>query len=132
VRPDELDATGDSERSGAQRVAHDNRERAPYVRELVQQGERAADEVPAARDSGRSYQDEATHAGRRFRSDLCRHDAAERMADKVHTLQADGVEEARDPPAQVGAGHVRCKGWKIDGENMPARSERLDQRRPPA
>jgi hypothetical protein len=131
VRPDELDATGDSERPGAQRVAHDNRHRPPYVGKLVQQRERAADEVPSARDSGRSHEHEATHSRRRFRGELRRDDAAERMADEVHALETYRVEEARNPPAQVGPGHVPCKGWKIDGEEMPARPERLDQRRPP-
>ena len=98
----------------------------------MQQRECAADEIPAARDPGRGDEHEATHACGRFRRELCRDNAAERMTDEVYTLEADRIEEAREPPAQVGPAHVPGKGRKIDCEDVPARRERLDQRRPPA
>jgi hypothetical protein len=128
VRPDEFDPARNSERAGSQRVPDHDRQGAADVDELVQQWERPADEPAAARDSGRRDEHEPSHSIRGRRRQLCRDDAAERMADDVDAFQSHRIEPTREPRAQIDGLELAREGGEIDRIHVAVRRQRLDHR----
>jgi hypothetical protein len=127
VLPDEFDPARDAEGSRAQRVADDDGQRAADVGELVEQRESAADEAASTRDSRGRDENEPAHSSREPGGELGCGDAPERMADDVHVLLADCIEEAGEPGAEVGRLDAAREPRQIDGVDMPLRPERLNE-----
>jgi len=116
--------------SRAERVRGDHRERPANVVERAEQGNGAGRHAPAARDPGRSDEDESPRPLAPARRELGRDEAAERVAGEVDTLESGRIEPPREPRAQVCAG-TPGESRQIDHVHAAPFPEQPEHRRPP-
>ena len=93
-----------AERPGPQCVVHNRRPPPTDVVEGPEQPRAATEDRVPTRDPGRRDKGEPADAVRLRRSELRRDQAAERMADQVHTLEAGRLEATAEPARELTSG----------------------------
>jgi len=93
-----------AERAGPQCVVHDRRPPSTDVVEGPEQPRAATEDGVPTRDPGRRDKREPADAVRLRSSQLRRDQAAERMADQVHTLETGRLEATAEPARELISG----------------------------
>jgi hypothetical protein len=72
------------------------------------------------------------HTARLFRSQLCRDQPAERMADEIHALEIGRLEPTTEPTGQLGGGKSPSQPGQVEHVNTATLGQALEDRLPPA
>jgi len=130
--PDERDAACEIERARAHRTRGDDVERAADVVERLEDRQRPSRDGAAAGDPRGGDERESSDPRRLSGRELRGKEAAERMADHVHPLEAGCVEPAREPRAHLDEPGDVPRPRQVEDVHAMALGQRVEERRPPA